>query len=168
MQINLIIGNIFSLLTTICIGISAMEKSKKRFMFWQIGDAFFGMIMNIVLSAYAAMVISVVCLLRNFLSFKGWLTCPLTIGLLIIGTIIGLHMNNLGVIGWLPVLASGIYTICIYITKNEQQMRYALILNMLLWFGHNAYIRAYPSAIANLILCFWTIIQALKNRKTVR
>ena len=168
MQLDLLIGNIFSLLSAICIGVSAIEKSKKRFMFWQIGDALFGTVMNIALSAYAALATSIVCLLRNILSFKGCLTRSVTIILLGIGITIGLWANNLGVVGLLPILASGIYTICIYITKNEQQMRYALILNMLLWFGHNAWIRAYPSAAANLILCLWTTIQALKNAKKVR
>ncbi|MBE6452441.1 MAG: hypothetical protein E7012_03005 [Alphaproteobacteria bacterium] len=40
-------------------------------MYWQIGDPLFGIATCIVLSAYAALVISVVCLIRNILSYKG-------------------------------------------------------------------------------------------------
>ena len=84
---------------------------------------------------------------------------------MILGVIIGAYANNLGIIGWLPIIASGSYTICIYVTKNEQQMRWALAVNMLLWFIHSAYIKAYPSAVCNIVLCFWTLFQVYKNRK---
>ena len=49
MQTYLIIGNIFSLLSAICIAVSAIKKSKKDFMYWQIGDPLFGIATCIVL-----------------------------------------------------------------------------------------------------------------------
>ena len=164
MQTYLIIGNIFSLLSAICIAVSAVKQSKKDFMYWQVGDTVFGIFCNLVLFAYAALVISIVSLIRNLLSYKNKLTQNRTYILLVLSVVIGLYANNLGVIGWLPIIASGSYTICIYITKNEQQMRWALVFNMLLWFIHSVYIQAYPSAICNIVLCFWTLIQIYKNR----
>ena len=164
MQTYLIVGNIFSLLSAICIAISAIKKSKTDFMYWQIGDTLFGMIANIALYAYAALVISIVCFIRNILSYKNKLTKNITVILLIISIIIGLYANNLSYIGLLPIIASASYTICIYATKNEQQMRWALTINMILWFVHNLYVQAYPSAIANIVLCAWTFVQIYKNR----
>lgn len=165
MQTYLIIGNIFSLFSAICIAVSVIKKSKTDFMYWQTGDTLFGIVANIALSAHAALVISVICFIRNLLSYKNKLTKSLTGILLIIGVIAGLYANNLAVIGLLPIAASASYTICIYITRNEQQMRYALTFNMLLWFAHNLYVGAYPSAVANIALCVWTVIQILKNKK---
>ncbi len=164
MQTYLIIGNFFSLLSAICIAVSAIKQSKKDFMYWQIGDTLFGIIANIALFAYAALVISVICFIRNILSYKNKLSKNITIFLLIISVIVGLYANNLALIGLLPIIASAGYTICIYITKNEQQMRWALTINMLLWFVHNLYVQAYPSAIANIVLCAWTFVQIYKNR----
>ena len=165
MKTYLIIGNVFSLLSAICIALSAIKKSKKDFMYWQIGDTAFGIVANIALYAYAALVISIVCFIRNILSYQNKLTKTITCILLLLSVVIGLFANNRGVIGWLPIIASASYTICIYITKNEQQMRWALIFNMLLWFVHNAYVQAYPSAVANIVLCFWTAFQVYKNSK---
>lgn len=162
---DLIIGNIFSLFSAICIAISVIKKSKKDLMYWQIGDTFFGIIANIALSAYAALVISVICFIRNILSYKDKLTINITYILLILSVVIGLYANNRGVIGWLPIIASASYTICVYVTKNEQQMRWALVFNLMLWFVHNAYVQAYPSAIANIVLCFWTALNIFKNKK---
>lgn len=159
MQTYLIIGNIFSLFSALCIWISVAQRNKKQFMLWQVGDTVFGIIANIALYAYAALVISVVCLIRNILSYKNKLSKNITIVLLILSVFIGLYVNNKGVIGWLPIIASASFTICIYITKNEQQMRYATVLNTTLWFVHNFYVQAYPSAIANVVLCFWTMYQ---------
>ena len=135
-------------------------------MYWQAGETLFGIIVNIVLAAYTALVISVVCFIRNILSYKNKLTKKITIILLIISIIVGLYANNLGVIGLLAVVASTSYTICIYTTKNEQQMRYASMVNMFLWFVHDAYIQAYPSALACIALCVWTAIQIIRFRKT--
>lgn len=165
METYLIIGNIFSLFSAICIALSAIKKSKKDFMYWQIGDTAFGIVANIALYAHAALVISIVCFIRNILSYQNKLTKTITCILLLLSVVIGLFANNRGVIGWLPIIASASYTICIYITKNEQQMRWALIFNMLLWFVHNAYVQAYPSAVANIVLCFWTAFQVYKNSK---
>ena len=164
MLTSLIVGNIFSLFSAICIAVSVIKQSKKDFMYWQIGDTLFGVVANIALSAYAALVISVVCLIRNMLSYANKLTKEITIVLLIISIVIGLYANNLAIIGLLPIIASATYTICIYITKNEQQMRWALAINMLLWFVHNFYVQAYPSAIANIVLCVWTFVQIYRNR----
>ena len=166
MQTYLIVGNIFSLLSAICIAVSVIKQSKKDFMYWQIGDTLFGIVANIALSAFAALVISIVCFIRNILSYKNKLTKNITIFLLIVSIIVGLYANNLALIGLLPIIASASYTICIYVTKNEQQMRWALTVNMLLWFIHNIYVQAYPSAIANIVLCLWTFIQIFKNRKS--
>lgn len=40
-------------------------------MYWQIGDTGFGIMANIALQAYAALVISIICLVRNILSYQG-------------------------------------------------------------------------------------------------
>ena len=165
MQTSLITGNLFSLLSALCIAVSAIKQNKKDFMFWQTGDTLFGIIANIALSAYAALAISIMCFVRNLLSYQNKLTKNITCILLVISVIAGLYANNLAIIGLLPIIASASYTICIYLTKNEQQMRYALTVNMLLWFFHNFYVRAYPSAVANIALCVWTVIQILKNKK---
>lgn len=160
---SILLGNIFSFFSAICIAVSAMQNSKKKFMLWQVGDAASGILANITLSAHSALVISIICLIRNFLSYKNCLTSFLTAILFILSIFIGIYANNLGFVGYLPIVASASYTICIYITKNEQQMRLALIFNMLLWAIHNFYVQAYPSAVVNVFLCFWSAFQAYKK-----
>ena len=134
-------------------------------MLWQSSDAAFSILANAFLCAYAAMIISFICFIRNIISYRNKMNKTATCVFLLSGIVAGACANNLGVIGWLPITASAVYTVCIWLTANEQQMRYALIVNLLLWFAHCVFVKAVPSAVVTFILCLWTIVQAVKNRK---
>lgn len=165
METSLIIGNIFSLLSSICVLISVAVKSKKSLIKWQTFNIIFYIFACIVLNAYAALVSIFIALVRNILAYKDRLTKRITFVLCLMILVVGVWVNNRGIIGIFPVAAIVSYTILIYTTKNEQQMRYALILNMVLWFVHNLFIMAYPSAISNVAICLWTALNIIKNRK---
>lgn len=161
---SLILGNIFSLCAVICLAVSVLKKSKKSLIGWQVLDTCFFIASTFVLKSYSAVVTNTVSLVRNLFAYKGkldkkmtWLFCGVIV-------IIGLYLNNRGVIGWLPVIASVQYTICLYVTKNEQQMRWALAFNLLFWFVHDAYIQAYPAALNDLGVSLWTAVQIWRCR----
>ena len=162
---SLIIGNIFSLLSSICVLVSVAVKSKKSLIKWQTFNILFYIFACIVLNAYAALVSIFIALVRNILAYKDRLTKRITFVLCLLILVVGVWVNNRGIIGIFPIAAIVSYTILIYTTKNEQQMRYALILNMVLWFVHNLFIMAYPSAISNVLICLWTALNIIKNRK---
>lgn len=168
MQTYLVIGNIFSLLSAICIAVSAIKKNKEDLIYWQILDVIFYILSSIALCAYAALMTNTVSLIRNILAYKNKLTKNITWILLILCIISGLWANNLGIIGLFPIVASGSYTVLMYITKNDQQMRWALVSNLMLWFVHDVYVQAYPSAITDFILSVWSCWQIFKNRSTAR
>ena len=165
MSFSLVLGNIFSLCAVICMAISVIKRSKEDFIYWQILDTAFFIASTVVLKSYSAVVTNTISLIRNLFAYKGWLDKKLTwlFGVLIV--VIGLYLNNRGVIGWLPVIASVQYTICLYLTRNEQQMRYALAFNLILWIIHDFYIQSYPSAINSIFLCIWSLVQAFRFRK---
>lgn len=161
----LIIGNIFSLLSAICIAVSVVKKSKKSLIGWQIFDVIFCILSNIALYTYAALTTNSVALIRNILAYKNKLSKNITWFLLILCIVAGLWANNRGIIGLFPVIASAEYTILMYITKNEQQMRWALVINLMLWLIHDFYVQAYPSSLTDLVLSLWTAMQIWHNRK---
>lgn len=165
MSFTLILGNILSLLAVLCMGVSVVVKSKKALIGWQILDTVFFIASTLVLRSYSAVVANTVSLIRNIYAYQGRLTKKLTWVFCFLSVIIGLYLNNRGIIGWLPVVATLQYTVCLYITKNEQQMRYALAFNLVFWSIHDFYIQSYPSGINNVVLCFWSLFQAYKHRK---
>jgi hypothetical protein len=161
----LIIGNIFSFLSALCIAVSVIKKSKNDLIWWQILDIVFCILSNIALYTYAALTTNLIALIRNILAYKNKLTKNLTFILLILCIIVGFWANNRGIIGFFPIIASASYTVFIYTTKNEQQMRWALVSNLLLWLVHDTYVQAYPSAITDIALSLWTLLQIFRNRK---
>ena len=165
MHIYLITGNIFSLLSAIFIAVSVLKKNKADLIWWQILDVIFCILSNIALCTYAALTTNTLALIRNILAYKNKLTERLTWLLFALCIIVGIYANNRGIIGFFPIAASASYTIFMYTTKNEQQMRWALISNLALWFVHDLYVQAYPSAITDVTLSVWTAIQVYRNKK---
>lgn len=165
-MLNLILGNIFSFLSSGCSAISAIKKNKNDLIYWQIIDNFLFGISCIFLNAYAALMTSLIALLRNTLAYKNKLDLKWTILLTSLCIIIGFIVNNTGIFGILAIVASAGYTVLMYTSKTAQQMRYAMVFNLSLWFIHNCYIQAYPSAISSLLLALWALIQTFKNHET--
>lgn len=165
MQAYLIWGNIFSLMSAICIAVSVLKKNKNDLIWWQVIDVIFCILSNIALYTYAALTTNSIALIRNILAYKNKLTKNITLLLFILCIIVGLWANNRGIIGLFPIIASASYTVFMFTTKNEQQMRWALVSNLILWFVHDIYVQAYPSALTDVVLSVWTAVQIFKNRK---
>lgn len=165
MQTYLILGNVFSLLSAICIAISVLKKNKNDLILWQVIDVIFCILSNIVLYTYSAMTTNSIALIRNILAYKNKLTKKITWILFILCIVVGLYANNRGLIGLFPIVASASYTIFMFTTKDEQQMRWALVSNLILWFVHDIYIQAYPSALTDVVLSIWTSVQIFKKSK---
>lgn len=159
----LILGNIFALIASVCLVISVVKKNKKDLIGWQTIQVVFCILSGVALFAYAAVVTNCIALIRNILAYKNKLTAQMAFALSVVCIIIGWYINNLGLIGWLAIIASTSYTIFMYIAKNDQQMRYALLTNIALWLFHDLYIQSYPTVITGLGLFVWTIIQIHRN-----
>ena len=159
----LIIGNLLSLCCAICIAISVVKKDKENLIWWQIWDSIFGLLASLVLSSYSSFTTGLLCTIRNYIAYHKGLTKFIAFFLVSVCIIIGLHANNRGIFGLFPLMAFTEYTLCMYLAKNDQQMRYAVIINLTLWFTHDFYIQAYPSACTDITLCIWTFYQALRR-----
>ena len=162
---DIIIGNIFSLIFAILFAISVIYEEKKNVVKWQLWDLFFGILSDIVLSSYAAVTTNVIEFLNDLLCYKDKLTLKKTVIICCLFVGIGLYTNNRGFMGLLPVIAETSFAIVMYTSKNAQQLRYGIIFNLPLWVIHDLYIQSYPAAIAEFTLTVWTIIQIFRHRK---
>lgn len=60
-------------------------------------------------------------------------------------------MNNRGVIGFLPVVASSMYSLVLIKTDDNLKIKITLILNLSLWVIYGVYIKDYIGSIVNFI-----------------
>ena len=163
MSVYVLAGNFFSFLSVACVALSVVQNNKTDLIYWQIIGVVFSILSCIFLSAYAALIMNIVTLVRNVLAYFKKLTKNLTLAFCVVCAVIGIGINNLGIYGLLPIAATVSYTIFLFATKNEQQMRYAVIINLLLWCVHDFYIQAYPAAISDVIISLWSAMQIFKH-----
>ena len=159
----LLIGNMLSFGCAICVAISIIKKNKQNLIWWQIWSSILSVFSSLVLFSYSSFTTGILCVVRNWLAYHKQLTKFITLILVLTCISVGLYANNRGIFGLLPIIASSGYTLAMYWAKNDQQMRYSLIINMSLWMIHDFYIQAYPSAIMDIALSIWTFYQAMRR-----
>ena len=163
-MLSLVIGNILSLCCALCIAISVVKKNKENLIWWQIWDSMFELGASLVLMSYAGFITGFLCTTRNALASHKKLNKPISLVLVAICIIVGIYANNRGIFGLLPISAFTFYTIAMYMAKDEQQMRYALVINLSLWVVHDFYIQSYPAAFMDVALSGWSLYQAYLHR----
>ena len=113
----------------------------------------------------SALTISI-SIIRNRLMIKKKMTKTILTILIILQIIVGSYLNQLGVIGYLPIISSVSYSLSIAATPNLQWLRWVIIENMLLWLIYDLTIQAYPAAITDVTITLTTLIAIIRNRKT--
>ena len=155
-----LLAQVFSAIGALCVAISSFAKSKHKMLVWQITDYIFTAIANLLLGGYTGALTISISIIRNSLT-KAILTI-----LIIIQIILGSYLNQLGLIGYLPIISSVSYSLAIAITRNLQWLRWVIIENMLLWLIYDLTIQAYPAAVTDVTITLTTLVAIIKNRKT--
>ena len=168
-MIDLIVGNLFSLLAAVCDAVSASRKSAKSVLLVQtLSQAFYGLT-GIALKGYSAAVQNAVSILRNLAALKKIESKWVERVLVSLGVILGVAFNNRGFIGLLPVLANLGYSIAVFRFKdNEVALKAAFFVSVFLFCIFNAAILNLVGTVSNVILFVVTgifLIKAIKLRK---
>ena len=95
---------------------------------WQLSDYFFTMIANFLLGGYTGAISISVSIIHNTLMIKHWDSIYTTVILVIIQVSAGTYFNNLGLIGFLPLISSVSYTIITFMTSKVQWLRCATVV----------------------------------------
>ena len=150
---SIIIGNILSLLGMGCDSFSASRKTTKGVLIWQsLGQVIYGL-SSFVLKGYSGAVQSVVSLLRNSVAIANIKNRYIEWGLIILGVIFGLHFNNRGIVGLLPVIANSEYSVAIFRFKdNERALKISFLICIVLFSIFNLYIMNYVGVATNCVV----------------
>ena len=162
---KLIIANVLSAVSNLLYGTSSFFKKKKTIMITQVIDSTAGCLACLLADSYSAAVTLFICAVRNFLvskdNKKKWIYWLFAGALLVLGLI----SNTRGFIGILPVAASVQYTLWAGYAKNEQSIRYGMVVNYIPWIIHNAYVKLYTSAIFMTFFMIFTIVNIVRFYK---
>ena len=163
-SINIIIGNISSLLAMGTDSLASAQKTAKGVLWMQtLGQAIY-CTGSIVLKGYSAAVQNAISIARNLFALGNIKSKILEWVFLLLGVVLGLAFNNLGLMGLLPVVANLQYTLCVFRFKhNERALKTSFAVNSFLYSVFNLAVYNFVGVITNLVVVIVTIFFLLKK-----
>lgn len=126
---NIVVGNLISLFAGIFVILSLWVNDDKKAYKYQILNAFILIFASVFFDSYVGIVVMAIVTIRLYMVYKDKFTIHWAIFFAIISVVIGLAVNNLGVVGLIPVIATLQITICNYICKDIKWIKLSFIIN---------------------------------------
>ena len=144
--IRVVIGNGFALVATLFEVSSGMVKRRHTSVLLQFLHEFCCATGDIILGGYSGAVVDGVDAVRDLLSLKNWLTQRRKYVLIFMTSTLVFYFNNLGLVGFLPLVATVFYTLTINI-KDPVKYKLCLMLTWLLNLVYNLVILSFVGAL---------------------
>ena len=165
-EINLIIGNVCSILAMATDSISSTRKTTKGVLLVQSLSQLIYFIGTVVLKGYSGAVQNAVSILRNFVAIREIHNKYVEWTLAGLGVVLGLAFNNLGFMGLLPVIANFQYTIAIFrFQDNERALKISFAIAIGLFAVFNIAIYNVVGMLSNSVVFITTVAVLLKSNK---
>jgi len=161
----IIVGNILALLASIFMVITGLIKNKKKIIYIQSIQIFLFILSNAVLGGITGVIINLVSFIRNILCYKDVFNLKVKIFLISVSIILSLLFNNLGIIGFLPLISTVLYTFLMDI-KDVIRFKYINIIVTTLWFIYDIFILSFTSAAFDFMCIIANIITIYKMKKS--
>ena len=163
--ISVILGNGCSLLAMVTDSISSTQKTAKGVLLMQSLSQLIYCIGTILLKGYSGAVQNVVSILRNFVAIRK-ISSPLIEWILVaLGVALGLLFNNLGLIGYLPVVANLQYTLAVFKFKeNERALKISFAFCIGLFAIFNCARFNFVGVASNLVVLGTTLVILFKQQ----
>ena len=163
MNIFIILKYIFSFLGAMFLIISTFSKKKDKTLTIQTVNVACDSIAAIFAGSFTSVSSNVISAIRNIVCIK---IKNKIIPMIVFTTAIavfGFLVNRSELIGLLPVFASILYTIWIFVGKSPVWINIGIFINVTLWAIHNFYFTLYPSFVANIVVLIFCIINIIRT-----
>ena len=160
-----IIGNIAAFIASTIMVYSGIIKERLKIIYVQTISTACFIISNLVLGGLTGAIVNGLNVIRNILEYKEKLGLKEKIIISVISIIFGVIFNNLGLIGYLPLISSLLY-LWLMKVKDVIKFKFLIIITLMLWMIYDISIKSYVSFIfyvATIIANIISIIQIKKN-----
>ena len=164
---KIVIANILGLLSALILIYAGSIKEKNKVLKYQTIHSVFGASCDLILGGIPSVITGILGIIRNILVTKKKFTKLIMFILIILSSVTIIYFNNLGIIGYIPLLNFIFYTIFIN-TKDNIIFKYIFIISMITWLIYDFLIKAYSSSIFDLftiITATLTLLNMKKSRK---
>lgn len=160
----IIIGNIIALVASLLMVYSGVIKIKKKILFVQIIQISLLTISNIILGGFVGAIVNAFNCLRNILYYNNKLSLLWKIIISVVSIVLSIKFNNLGLIGYLPLIA-GLSYLWLMNIRDVVKFKFLIIFTMVLWFIYDLTIKSYSSSIFDLMTAFTNLYSIYRLRK---
>ena len=165
---EIIVGNICSLCAMVTDSVSGTRKKHSQILGIQMISQVFYAAGSIILKGYSSTAQNIVAILRNLAAMKGTKNKIIEWLLIILGVVLGAVFNNLGLLGWLPIIANLEYSIAVFrFRNNEKGLKIAFILNMLMYSVFSFVILNYVGTAANIFVAVTTAVSMFRDTHSI-
>lgn len=146
----ILIGNIVSFIGAMIMIAIGLIKEKKNILLAQCFQFAIMGIGNLILGGVTGFISNVISIFRNMICFKREFTWPFKVLFCILQVGISAFVNELGLIGWLPIIAAIIFTWSLD-TRNEIVLKSVIIITEILWIIFDLTIHNYVTAVFDIL-----------------
>ncbi|MDO4479256.1 MAG: YgjV family protein [Lachnospiraceae bacterium] len=161
-----LLANIFCTVGIAFLALSSFLKAKDKILYMQIGNYGFFALGDLIIGSFAGSVVNAISIIRNVLAAKGkdsrFVQILMLVSIVGIGIAVNVISGNVGILYFVPIIASAQYTLCAFICKSAQALRVAMIVFLILWFIHDFGMAIYTSAAVDLLVAVITLVNCFR------
>nr|WP_295000187.1 YgjV family protein [uncultured Methanobrevibacter sp.] len=162
LPLNIIIGNIISLIAGVFIILSMWVNDEKKAYFYQFLNAFILMISSVFFFSWTGVTTMAIAATRNLMVYNDRLTLRWTVFFIVISVVIGLLVNTMGFVGLLPIIAIIQITLCNYYLKTIKSIKTSFIVNSAIYIVYFLAILDFSSAAIESLTALIGVVALIK------
>ena len=163
--LSIIVGNACSLLAMATDSWSSTQKTAKGVLWVQNLSQLIYFTGAFILKGYSGCAQNVVSILRNLVTITGIHSKAAEWILLLLGVALGVGFNNLGFVGYMPVIANLQYTLVVFkFRNNERALKMSFVVCCILFAIFNYFILNFVGVATNVFVIITTVIVLIRTR----
>lgn len=162
LALNIIIGNIISLIAGVFIILSMWVNNEKQAYKYQFLNAFILMISSVFFLSWTGVTTMTIAASRNAMVYNDRLTFNWTVFFIILSVVLGLLVNTMGFVGLLPIIAIVQITLCNYYLKTIKPIKIGFIVNSAIYIVYFLAIIDFSSAIIESITALVGVVSLIR------
>ncbi|MBR3611459.1 MAG: YgjV family protein [Oscillospiraceae bacterium] len=144
MEVNILLGNIVSLLGCTVMVFIGFIKNKDRYIIFQTLQFGLNALSHFLLGGFGGCIASLVSVARNIIIAKWKCSPAIKIALIAVQAALSVSTITLNPITWIPIIAAGMFTWNID-TKDAMWFKWVIIITLIMWAVYDIYHHNYVS-----------------------
>ena len=161
---RIVLGNLISFLASMALTAGCLMKNTKKVYIMQVTENLILVASSVCFGSWSGISTLLVSTVRNVLLVKGRFDKRMMYLFIVLVTVCGIMVNNKGLIGLLPVLATVILTVCNYYAREILAIKWSLLVNIVLWAVYFFAIRDVISGITQVMIAAVTLVSIVQLR----